>query len=172
MQLIYGGGANISSGQASTRMGQYLTNLGLNTLQVIQGSLTMFLYTISDPPPSSGVNLTLTANDVVLPQLTYVFKNVSIGPFPGGDPPLPSFASVSLQALVSIGESLNIVRQQFTNFTSFSGLKCVGGVIIVEQANAALTSFAGLESLTYLGHQGTTTPLLIVAGDSQDPPFC
>lgn len=151
-------------------MGTYLTNLGLNTLQVIQGDLSFAPFTKdSNPPPQP--ELTLTANDTVLPQLAYALKSVVFRPYPNFRLPLPFFASVSLQGLVSIGRDLSISQQKFENLTSFSALKCVGGLINVDQlARPVLSSFAGLESLAFLGYQGTSPPLLTIQGEFQIRP--
>eukprot|EP00884_Botryococcus_braunii_P013599 jgi/Botrbrau1/2223/Bobra.101_2s0052.1 len=146
LALVYG--VNNSVPEPATQMGTFLTSLGLNSLQIIKESLVI--------PTVLSAALTITANDVILPDLLSLEGSFELSP-PVAGPNRPTFSSISLQNLLRVGGTLKIQDQAFTNMTSFSSLKCVGGVVDLS-LTMNLSSFAGFENLTSVGYLKPTTP--------------
>eukprot|EP00884_Botryococcus_braunii_P023046 jgi/Botrbrau1/9425/Bobra.0252s0049.1 len=129
-------------------MGNWLQNLGLDSVRILNSPLTVYVYhylgssRLPIPTPIAPVFLSSLVQAFSVQVLEFLYVR--------GDKPmltaLPGLSSLYQLFAGPQATFIDVFGTAFTNMTSFSGLTCPPTIIFAE-FNPNLTSFAGLEGV-------------------------
>lgn len=141
-------------GYVGPNIARYLTLMGLNTLQVIIGDLTISSQT------SYATTLYVTG---AFPQLKFILGTLGIRRDIASTIPVIGF--FGLPALKQVSTNVEIVNQGFQNMLSLNNLTCVGNTTALVN-NTQLTSLAGFEKMQTFNYRGDDQGLTNINGSS------
>lgn len=155
LTLAFGGVA--PTGQVTPmKMGEYLGQLGFNTLTQIKGSLSLVVNTTNSVSTAPFLpNLTSVLGDVKFQEFNVIRQQPII------------FSQIPLQSVKVIGGSLSSYISGLTDMSGFAGLRCIGRALILA-INLLLGSLSGLEGLAVIDPNNlanTTFPAIFMANN-------
>eukprot|EP00884_Botryococcus_braunii_P023049 jgi/Botrbrau1/9428/Bobra.0252s0052.1 len=146
LNLYFFNAKNLSAGAYEANMGKWLQNLGLESVQILNNPLTVYVYHFIDdsrlpiPTPIAPVFLTSLVQGISVEVLEFNQESKRMLTA------LPGLSSLYQLFAGPLGTFIDVFSTAFTNMTSFSGLTCPPTIIFAE-FNPDLSSFAGLEKV-------------------------